>query len=704
MSTMDTKSGMKIEGGTNVQIDVPGQPEMPGYEPPHFQNYAKKFKDEAWKRVKNAFDYDQSKRRVWEDNWKKYYKIFHGLTDRKAYTGKANLAVPEIYRCVQNIRPPLSEAILGIDPFFKVLPLDQNDQNASVNEKILRAYGEKMSIQQKIREFIDGATLYGTQFAKLYWKRVKGEIIINQPIGEQSDVDPMTGSYNVKATFRKPTVKEDYLYNAPYWENIYIFDIYIPPLAKSVQDCDHVIHEVEVDLAHLKKMERSALYENVDKCMPYAYEPSESDKQARDEFVGGETDDHGTDSGRPAKYRILEYWGKFDLNGNGEEIECEIVVDVKSHTVLRCAKNRFWNQQRPFIAARVDPSADEFYSEGIIGPFIKIQHFLNAVANNTLDAAALQLSPMLVAGVGADIPGNQFYSQPGRILRGNPSQIQPLTINADIGSGHRLMSKLQDMMREGTGANQQLSGLADPSNATAQGYGMMLEQSNMRITRMAKAIEDEAVQPALNFILGLIQQYVTKKESFRVLGEKGIDFIEFDPANQSIGTNYDVVVYGSSRRREQISKASRIREFSQIWASILPPEMQIKLAKKDWELMGLGDPETVWGSDEDGNSLSPAQVFDLILQGKKITAHPDDDHAQRIQQYSQLLQTTRFQQALRQDKGVGEALKDLMQQHMQFLQQMQQAQMQQQQQAQQPPQPAGPGGPPAGPQQGAMNV
>ena len=671
-----TKDPNQPEGGTPMQIAVGGE-EQPDYRPPTFTNMAEddETAKRAYRRVTDAYEADKTQREPWAKRWTKFYKMYHALTDKIAYSGKANIAVPELYRCVNNIRPRIFESILGMETPFRTMNRNTpDDKQADIMQSVLRSYTENMRLRHKFLGFIDNVTLYGTAFAYLGWRKERNDVITMQtqtiPMLEVADIEQ-----------RLPVVENIETYDGPDWHNLDIFDVYIPPYATDLQKCDHVIRVEEVMKHDLDRYADEGWFVNVDEAQPKERADDNSHKTSRDWFYGSSNAEQNTDM---KTYQLMHYWGKFDIDDSGREVECWIVKDMGSGKILRAAKNHLWRAFRPFVGARIDPSTSEYYSPGILGPNEKLQVYLNAVTNNTLDAAALGLSPMMIVYGNADVPEHQLVAKPGRVVRaGNAPQgsIVPMTMNSNVGSGQRLMANIQEIMRENTGAIQSVSGLVDPSNSTAQGYSMMLDQGNLRIGLMAKRIEEEAFEPGLNMILALVRQYVTQRKVIRVVGQKGANYVEFDPASIPGDAEYDVKVYGSAMQRERLANSDKIRKYTQTWAQLMPPELQMSLARKDYELTGLTEVEDVFPPDK---GIPMQEAVEVIMSGHEVKAAPTDNHMARIQYYSQIIQTPAFQQAAQQNREIAENMQNLIQEHMNYLQQ-QQAQMQQQAQpAQQP--------------------
>lgn len=692
MSSDEKKKGSrkasKVVGG-GPSVSIPGEErEMPEYVPPTFQNLAgdEAISKRAYKRVELYFDYCKSRRSEWEKRWESYYKAVFGLSDRRAYKGKANIHVPEIYRCVQNIKPRIMESLFGVSPYFKVMGKDEaNSKKTEMGQSVLSSYLDIMKFQERFTSLIDGACIYGTNFAKIYWRREYAEMIEIEDEVETPSIDEM-GNPIPSLKVRKPIVKSRPVYDAPWLEVPDISDIFIDPMANDIQSSDGIIHRMLRDYRYLKDRERAGIYMNVDKCKTSDDGHGDSERQNRTEHLSDSSDMPEKDAS-PDKYLLLEYWGKFDIEGKGEEEECIIVVDKKSKTVLMVAKNWMWKKQRPFISARIDPSQAEFYSWGIVGPMMKVQMFLNAVANNTLDLAAMKLSPALLVGAGIDIPINQLQFTPGQVIRaaGPLSEIKVLTCDGDVGSGQRLMTNLQEIMREGTGAIQAISGLADPNNTTAYGYGQMIEQGTARLGMIARRIESEALEPALRMVMQLVGQYETRKKILRTVGEKGAEYVELDPVG--FGQDLDVVVFGTSRRREQISVSKTISDYTQTWGPILPDNIKIRLAKKSYELLGLKEVDDVFPNSFPGMETSIQEEHDLIMGGRFTPPMWEDDHVAHLQAHEVLTKNPMFADKARKNPKILQILRQHIQTHMQYLQaqeqQQQQQQMQQMQQGQQ---------------------
>lgn len=322
----------------------------------------------------------------------------------------------------------LSEPFNNTPELFRVLPVTFDDVTAAKQNELLlnsqvRSHMSLTTIVDKaVREFVDT----GTVILKSSWKREMGEVeeveplFAFRPVMNEEELQQYTEQYNqianlvqnepdsyskldeaLKAGFEytvdqgtgmvfaaTPTgeytsnVVQKPIKNHPYAEVCRYNDIYVDPTCTTeIKDAKFVIHRFTSSIADLKKDSR---YE-------YAKDIKQEDlnylTQADEEFHR-ETNGHDfnfNDMPRK-KVTVLEYWGYWDINGDGSLLP--IVVAWVGNKIIRMEENPYPDGKPPFVCAAYLPERNSIYGVPDAELISDNQSIVGAITRGALDLMA----------------------------------------------------------------------------------------------------------------------------------------------------------------------------------------------------------------------------------------------------------------------------------------------------------------------------
>jgi hypothetical protein len=460
-----------------------------------------------------------------------YYKLYRGVFDQgeQAYRGRANLFVPYVYATIETIMPRL----VGSRPKVQAIPREPKDiPQADVVTKLLEYQWDMMDMKSKLKDWVRQALMYGVGVVKLTWsfKGQFGQVEEDQPKAEIVD----------------------------------LFDFFIDPDASSLETADYVIHRT---YRHLNELKDNPNY-NVPRELE-AQVTSDQYKVQRDAIMGlSKPNDKDK-----KKVELLEYWGKYDINRDGIDEECLIVMANRTH-VIRVEENPYDHSKKPFIAIQDTQLPQEFWAIGEIEPLSSLQYELNDVRNQRMDNVTLILNRMWKVAKGADVDEADLVSQAGGIVHaGDINGIEVIETPDVTSSAYNEETLIKNDMQQASGVTDYTKGMGGSNvrgqqgmgNETATGIMLLQEAGNARFRYKLDNIED-ALREFGKQLISLDQQFIDTQQVVRIVGESGIQWKTVAP--KEIKGEFDIVVEAGST--QPMNKSVRRAEARELLATVAP--------------------------------------------------------------------------------------------------------------------------------------
>ena len=210
-------------------------------------------------------------------------------------------------------------------PQFEFMPAPQEMQ-----EQLSQQYQQLAAIQQSEPDSYEQAP--EEMKAGFEMSQEQQTLLIARQIGEEEQEV-------VKPVVNKPTVKLCNLRN-----------LYIDPTCNgNLDEAQFVIHSYESSMSELKK---AGMYTNLDQLKDYTEQnPIGFDKPTTSSF-------NFQDQARK-KLVVYEYWGYWDVDGNGETKA--IVASWVGNVLIRLEENPFPDKKVPFVIFNYIPEEDSIY-------------------------------------------------------------------------------------------------------------------------------------------------------------------------------------------------------------------------------------------------------------------------------------------------------------------------------------------------------
>ena len=395
------------------------------------------------------------------------------------------------FEVTPNLRPKF------IHPDIQQLPaelaLEEIKQRAERMESEIRDVLGKSNYVDIINDTILEMCLYGTGVTK--------SIVLkkhNYPVYKTASQDPnVIQAEDMLESELIPTV-----------ENVSIWDIFPAPEAKSIDDCDWVIHRAHYSVQQLRGLssQNGFIEEAIEEVIATGKGAEEGSDQSENpsRYMRRRGD-------RVKEYEVLEMWGDIPAEElepymdipEGTRFNLSVCVTVCGGKVLRAVLNPF-DGRIPFDLCYWERNPDSVWGDGIYFSIRDLQDLTNFAFAQVVEAKALASNPMSVIDPQAFDEGEDIETvYPGKIMRLRPgndvNSAYRSVVIPDVSSG--LVELISLMERQADLASGQSAiGLGESSQyQTKTATGMSILQSN------SSKLTAEVVRSVSNMVTRNIQ-------------------------------------------------------------------------------------------------------------------------------------------------------------------------------------------------------
>lgn len=680
------------------------------------KNYAadQELADKAASFLKNVVYDAVTNRRILDEQYISWYNIYKLIFDKRFYNGRSATYIPLLRRVIENAESRLMKALFPTDDLFYVEPGDpENDQFTSVVDKFIDwQLDHKIHLKQQMPRFVRQFLMYGWSPVKIVWEREVKEVrglekvsvpktkrIWDEPSQQYQKVE--TGEFETRVN---EVVKKLYVKNNPTFQPVDIFHFYVYPVtANDIGEVFGCFEFIRKPLQEVKLQGKVAPdetepdYVNTDQVnasnnpFPFTLQWSAETRLAT----------QGISNIAPKMAEIpmatlIEYWGKFNFGTEDSPDFQEAVLTFSEDWVaLQIRKNPFYDQEKPYLVARMTQLENEFYSDGYIAPLAPLQYYYNDVMNQVFDGLWYTLNPII-------------KYDPGRVVNINSIAFTPGAMWALSDPAAAVLEAPKDVSTPGFNAANLIAGIVEQypglqpmpmaGRKAATHISAIQQEYSLPIMDMAENMEAQVMSPWLKKVFLLNQQFVDENEVFFVVGKDGKKYWQKLSPEMLVG-DYNFKWNGSNQATNVHVRAQQMMQFVNILTPLAPYLQQqgnkvniTYLLKRIWkEGFGLNGEDQLVGEAAESRAIDP-NIENLALgAGHYLGVDPQDDDEQHIQVHQAV-----------QNIPLGQKHIQAHQQQMQQKQLMQQAQTSQvasnagqpmgQEQMLEATQPPGPGG------------
>ena len=306
------------------------------------------------------------------------------------------------------------------------------------------------------------------------------------------------------------------------------------PDGLTIADAQFQAHRKIVTADHLKRREKSGIYQNVDHALAAAGTPHHTAFDSAAD--NARTTNPHTATDNPNR-RVELYEGYLSVDYNGDGIAENIIVHAVGDIPLRIAANEF--EEAPFFtcSAEHDPNAS-FGEAGLADNLEQLQDLKTAlvrqiIINIAKNNAPRQFIDERTVDMDALLAGDEYIPVSGELAASIYSP-PPLPLSA---ATMDLINYAQTELESQSGSTRYNQGLdTDSLNKTATGITTIMGAADKRIRLLARHIAETFLLPLFRFLIRLNRKFLDRTTLVRLLGEDiRIDRQDLDP-------DYDLII------------------------------------------------------------------------------------------------------------------------------------------------------------------
>lgn len=538
----------------------------------------------------------------------KLYIAYTGDRKREIKSWQANIFVPYVQAVVETLMP----RILDARPEFSVLGRTKDDHIKAEKQQLLGDYyWEKAEMDKTSEDFTRAATIYGTGFLQVSWKKdvrklkfFKSKNIDSPPKWEE---------------------EERVFYDAPFCEWVDNYSLWYDwhntdRKSKQFWFKRLILTEEEIKRrypsADKKRLEMALASQGGD-MTDYAAIRQQV-KSTHDRIIKSGDQETGV-----SNTHVNDYSGKYTSSMDAQMKMYEVfewyrpfhdqyAVMVGSNWVP-IFKNAYMPfpydfKETPFIEAAYLKVPGEFEGYGIPIILENPQIMLNLIKNQRLDAATLNIHKMWIVNPLANVDRNQLVTRPfGIIYSIDPNGVREIQFSDIKSSAYKEEEMLKSDMRYSSGVDDFSMG-AGGSAASATEV-RHLRESTLERVRMFVNHLGSAYADVLRYWMDMSRQLMSKEMTIRIIEKDGEASYPIIEKEDLLGMyDYKARVLPAIAGQQEIDKKQSMDVY-QLLANIDPGQTGINIKKlTSWLVSKWGVSLDTFTAEDEGPGFDQADI------------------------------------------------------------------------------------------------
>lgn len=436
--------------------------------------------------------------------WKNEY---NGAPYGNEQKGKSSIVSRDIKKQSEWQHATIVDPFVSTSEVIKATPITWEDEAAAKQNELLlnTQFCRKFDRFNFISKAVKVLDREGTLVVQTGWDYEDEEVTT---VAEVVIVDPVTGmEFITEEEVTETIVKK----NQPTAKVCRNEDIYIDPTCQdNLDNAQFVIYRYETDLSTLKKDGR---YKNLDKVAKHGTEDVDYDSP-------DDTDFKFSDEPRK-KLLVYEYWGNYDVNGDGiaEPIVCCWINDV----IIRLQSNPYPDGKPPFIVVPFNSVPFQIHGESnaeLIGDNQKVK---TAIIRGIIDNMAQSNNGQVAVRKGAldQVNRRKFLAGSNFEFNGSQNDFWQGSYNAIPKSAFDVIGLMNNEIESITGTKSFSGGINGGSlGTTATGARGALDATATRRMNIVRNIAENLVKPLIRKWMSYNSEFLEDEEVIRVTNDQ----------------------------------------------------------------------------------------------------------------------------------------------------------------------------------------
>lgn len=486
--------------------------------------------------------------------------------------GKSQIVSKDIKKQLEWMLPSITDPFLSSSNVIKCSPVTYEDvESAKQNELLLNTqFVRKFNRYNFIMKSTRVLATEGTVVVQTGWDYEDEEVEVETDVVK---VDEYGQEYVATEIITQTNV----IRNTPTAIVCRNEDIFIDPTCMDDMDkCQFVIHRYETDLATLKADGR---YKNLDKIAKSGASLYDDSDHYREDYTYFEFKDEPR-----KKFLINEYWGDYDIDGDGE-VE-PIVCAWVNNTIVRLESNPYPDNKPPFIIVPFNAIPFQMFGEALAENIGDNQKVKTAITRGLIDNMAKSNNGQVAMRKGALDQTNRK-----RFLTGKNFEYNGAVSDFWQGSYNQIPSSAFDMLQlqnneieSQTGVKSFSGGITGNSlGSSATGARGALDATSVRRMNIVRNISENLIKPLMRKWMSYNTEFLEEEEIVRVTNDEYVPVRKDDLDGR---VDVDIAI---STAEDNAAKSQELSFLLQTVGPSEDPEIRRGIMADIMELMRMPD-------------------------------------------------------------------------------------------------------------------
>jgi len=458
-------------------------------------------------------DYENSKthQEAWVGKRDCWIRETYGKPYGNEVKGRSSIVSKDIKRQLEWLIPSMTDPFLSTPDVIKCNPVTYEDTNAAkqnellLNTQFARFFDRYNFINKAARVLATEGTCVVQTGWDYKYEEVEVETDVMTTDNEGNSI------VSVEKTTQYKTIK-----NRPTARVCRGEDVFIDPTAMGeFDDAQFIIYRYETTPSSLLEDGR---YKNIKKVLQKIVSKYDDDYDPEDS-----TDFEFNDAARK-KLVVYEYWGNYDLNGDGiaEPIVC---VWTDSNIIIRLEENPFPDKKPPFIVVPFTPIPFQMEGEALAENISDNQKIKTAIVRGMIDNMARSNNGQVGIRKGALSLADKkkFISGKNFEFNGTPNDFWQGSFNHLPASAFNMLELMNHDIESQTGVSSFSGGINSNSlGSTATGARLAMDSTSMRKLNLIRNISENLVKPLMRKWMSYNAEFLDEEEVIRITNNEFI--------------------------------------------------------------------------------------------------------------------------------------------------------------------------------------
>jgi hypothetical protein len=508
------------------------------------------------------------------ETWRDHY---NGLPYGNEQEGKSKIVSRDIKRQDEWQHASVKDPFVSDPDIVKCGPVTHEDRAAAeqnqlvLNHQFCRQFPRYKFMTDVIKLFYKE----GSVIVKCDWQYEDEEIEVPMPIWG------MDNAGNVIPVGEKMVKKLKVIKNQPGAKVCRIEDIYLDPTCEGDLDkAQFVIHRYETDLSTLRKTKK---YKNLNKL---AAAVAGSDAPTTGDTDYDPQDETNFKFGDIARKKIVihEYWGNYDIRGNGiaEPVVCTWSEDI----IIQLESNPYPEKDLPFLIVANNSTPFELYGEAAAELVGDNQKLNTAIKRGIIDNMANSNNAQKGVRTGSLDPLNKKRFLNGKNFEYNGSQADFYEggYNAIPQTVFQVMEQNNNETESMLGVKAFSGGIAGASlGSTAKAAGGVLDAVSVRRLDIVRNLAENLIKPLMRKWTSYNSQFLDEVSIVRITND---EFVEVKRDDLTGAIDIEIQV---STSEDNAAKGQDLSFVMQTMGPEMDPEMKKIIMSELFKLKRLPD-------------------------------------------------------------------------------------------------------------------